>query len=100
MMFDVGCLFGREEFEVTPNFGASVLVSTCITYQVEQYSVFDVKVCRVRMIFFLVNGSSPDLVNSFQYSMRVNSTAVGVVGSYCESNAISFSCSCFGRIFP
>ena len=97
-MFGVDCLFYKEELEVTPNFGASVLVSPCITYQVEQYSVFDVKVCRVR-IFFLVNGSSPDLANSFQYSMQMNSTAMGLVGSHCESNAISFSCSCLGRRF-
>ena len=51
-------------------------------------------------IFFSVSGSSPDLANSFQSSMQVNITAMGVVGSHCVSNAISFSCSCFGRTVP
>ena len=47
-------------------------------------------------IFFSFNGSNPALANSFQYSMQVNSTEMGVVGSHCESNSISFSCSCLG----
>ena len=40
-MFDVGCLFGREDLEVTPIFGACGLVSPGITWQAEQYSVFN-----------------------------------------------------------
>ena len=47
-------------------------------------------------IFVSVCGSSPTSDNSLQSTMQVNSTVVGVVGSRCESNAISFSCSCFG----
>ena len=46
MMFDVGCLFGKEELEVTPFFGSCRLVSPGITRQVEQYSVFYGKVYR------------------------------------------------------
>ena len=99
MMFDVGCLFGREEFEVTQIFGACGIVSPSITCQVEKSSVFDGKVCRAKDVL-LVNGSSPALTNSLQSSMRVNSTVMGVVGYHCESNAISFWCSCIGRIVP
>ena len=51
MMFDVGCLFGREEFEVTPIFGACGLVSPGITCQVEKSSVFDGKVYRANKFF-------------------------------------------------
>ena len=51
MMFDVGCLFGKEELVVTPIFGACGLVSPDITWQVEQSSVFDGKVCRSKDIF-------------------------------------------------
>ena len=50
-MFDVGCLFGKEEFVVTPIFGACGLVLPGITWQVEQSSVFDGKVLRERDIF-------------------------------------------------
>ena len=53
-----------------------------------------------RRMFFSVNGSSPDLMNIFQSSMRVNSYAMGVFGSQCASNAISLYCSCLGRKFP
>ena len=34
-MFDVGRLFGKEDIEVTPIFGANGLVSPGITWQVE-----------------------------------------------------------------
>ena len=51
-------------------------------------------------VFFSVNGSSPDLANSLQSLMRLNSTAMGEVGSHCASNAISFSYSCFGSTVP
>ena len=51
MIFDFGCLFGKEELEVTPIFGACGIVSTGITWQVEQSSVFDGKVCRSKDIF-------------------------------------------------
>ena len=48
-------------------------------------------------IFFSVNVYSPASVDSLQSSMRVNSTAMVVLGYHCSSNAISFSCS-FSRI--
>ena len=51
MMFDVGCLFGKEELEVTPIFGACGIVLPDFTLQVEQYSVFDGKVCILKDVF-------------------------------------------------
>ena len=51
MMFDVGCLFCKEDLEVTPIFGACGLVSSGMTWQVEESSVFDGKVCRSNDIF-------------------------------------------------
>ena len=42
-MFDVGCLFGKEEFEVAPIFGACGIVLPGITWQAEKSSVFDRK---------------------------------------------------------
>ena len=51
-------------------------------------------------IFFSVDGFSPALENTLQYSMQVNITAMGVVGSHCASNAISFYFSFFGRKVP
>ena len=50
-MFDVGGLFGKEELEVNPVFGACGLVSPGITCQVEQSSLFDGKVCKSKDIF-------------------------------------------------
>ena len=44
MMFDVGCIFGKEELEVTTIFGDFWLVLPGITCQVEQSSVFGSKV--------------------------------------------------------
>ena len=99
MMFDVGCLFGKEDIEIIPNFGACELVLPGITWHVEESSVFNGKVF-ISNDVFLVNGSSLCLVNSLQSSMHVNSNAMGVVGSHCASNAISFSCSCFRKTVP
>ena len=87
MMFDVGCLFVKEDLEVTPIFGTCGLVLLDIKWQVEQSSVFDGNACISNNIFS-VNGSSTASENSFQYSMRVNITAMGVVGSHCASNEI------------
>ena len=53
-----------------------------------------------QIVSFSVNSSSPDLANSLKSSIQVNSTAMGVAGSRCVSNAISFSCSCFGSTVP
>ena len=64
MMFDVGCLFGKEELEVIPIFGACGLVSRGITCPVEQSIVFDGKVCRAKDIFS-DNGYSPSSANIF-----------------------------------
>ena len=72
MMFDVGCLFGKEELEVTPIFGTCGIVLPGITWKVEQASVFNGKLCRYNFSFS-VNGSSTALANSLKYSMRVNS---------------------------
>ena len=55
---------------------------------------------QIKGYFLSVNGSSPASANSLQSSMRVNSTVMEVVWSHCASNAISFSCSCFGRTVP
>ena len=53
-----------------------------------------------QMIFFSLYGSSPASTNSLYYLMRVNSTAMGLVGSHCAPNEISFYCSCFGMTVP
>ena len=98
-MFDVGCLFGKEELEVTSIFGVFGLVLLDIMWQVEKFSIFNVKVCRAKD-FSSVNGSSPDSANIFQYSMQVTSTAMVLAGSHCSSNSISFSCIFFSRIVP
>ena len=65
MMFDVGCLFGKGDLEVTPIFGAYGLVSPGIIWQVDRSSVFNEKVCRAKDIFS-GNGSSPASENSLQ----------------------------------
>ena len=52
-MFDIGCLFGKEELEVNPVFGACGLVSPVITWQVEKFSVFYDKVCRSKDLFLI-----------------------------------------------
>ena len=50
-----------------------------------------------KRIVFSVNISYPASKNSLQFSMQVNITAMGVVGSHCAPNATSLSCSFFGR---
>ena len=96
MMFDVGCLFCKEELEVTPIVGPCGVFLTGITWQVEKFSVFYGKVCRAKDFFFS-EWIFSRFGNGIQSSMRANSTVMGVVGFQCASNAISFCCSCFGR---
>ena len=50
-MFDVGCLFGKEQLEVNPIFGSFGIVLPGITWQVEQSIVLDDKVCREKDVF-------------------------------------------------
>ena len=50
-MFDVGSLFGKDEFEVTPIFDTCGIVLPGTTWQVEQSSVFGGKSCRSKDIF-------------------------------------------------
>ena len=52
-MFDVVCLFGKEELEVTPLFDDCGFVLPSITWQVEKTIVFDGKVCRAKDIFLI-----------------------------------------------
>ena len=98
-MFDVGCLFDKENLEVISIFGACGIVSPGTTWKVGKSSVFDGKVCRAKDILS-VNGYYSALANSLDFSMRVNSTAMGVSGYHCASKAISLSCSFFGRTVP
>ena len=51
MMFDAGCLFGKDELEAPPIFGACGIFSPGITWQVGLSSVFDGKVYRVKDVF-------------------------------------------------
>ena len=51
MMFDIGCIFSKEDLEVAPFFGACGIFLPGVTWKVEQSSVFGGKVCRSKDIF-------------------------------------------------